>query len=138
MGSKRTPVSPTIDMHGRKHAYRRAAGILLIGIIALNHSPTAAAADVGLGITLSPEAVRMIRDWRQANGLPLPPEPGAIQPTLYSSCCGLCARLQAPQEVGEAASPHPLSIKKSSGTSGTQYRSLKSDDGYCILAHTSV
>jgi hypothetical protein len=32
------------------------------------------AADVGVAVSMSPDAARVIRDWRRAHGLPQPPE----------------------------------------------------------------
>jgi hypothetical protein len=53
---------------------------LLVGaIIALGCVCGANAAEVGLGITFSPEAAHMIRDWRRAHGLPQAPETTQVQ-----------------------------------------------------------
>ena len=54
-------------------------------ISTLVYVPGVYAADVGLGITFSPEAAHMIRDWRRANGLPQAPETNDIRAPLDSS-----------------------------------------------------
>jgi len=64
---------------------RRFSKMLFALISTLVYAPGLYAADVGLGITFSPEAAHMIRDWRRANGLPQAPEANEIQAPLNSS-----------------------------------------------------
>ena len=64
---------------------RRFCKMLFALISALGYVPGVYAADVGLGITFSPEAAHMIRDWRRANGLPQAPEANEIHAPLDSS-----------------------------------------------------
>jgi hypothetical protein len=59
--------------------------ILLALVCGLCFVPGVHAAEVGLGITFSPEAAHMIRDWRRAHGLPQGPEAAETQAPLDSS-----------------------------------------------------
>ena len=58
-------------LHVKKRTGDGAPRLLLL--VALVGS-SAYAGDVGLTVTMSPDAARAIRDWRRANGLPQPPE----------------------------------------------------------------
>jgi hypothetical protein len=64
---------------------RRVVQLLFAAIAALCFAPGAHAADVGLGISFSPEAARVIRDWRRAHGLPQAPEADDLKAPLSSS-----------------------------------------------------
>jgi hypothetical protein len=63
-------LAPKTGARRTSRACLRVTGILLAVLVAISHVSTGAAAEVNLGITFSPEAARMVRDWRRANGLP--------------------------------------------------------------------
>jgi hypothetical protein len=132
-------LAPKTDARRSFRAYHRAAGILLAVFVAISHISTGMAAEVNLGITFSPEAARMVRDWRRANGLPQAAEQGEVKPAaMYSSCCGVCSAPESANKIGMIATSHPVSLGTSTNSIASQRSSAEMDDGYCTLTHTSV
>lgn len=72
---------------------------------------SACAGDIGLSVTMSPEAARLIRDWRRANGLPQPPEAEGTHATSIDVEAAARTRAVAPRGDLHRFKPHRQAAK---------------------------
>lgn len=65
------------------------------------------AADVGVAVSMSPDAARVIRDWRRAHGLPQSPEAEEVKAQVHADATPGATHIQSGNTGGNPAAALP-------------------------------
>jgi hypothetical protein len=90
-----------------RHLVYQCIALSLLSGAAMLGSTDVAAADVGVAVSMSPDAARVIRDWRRAHGLPQPPEADEVQAPARVESIPAAIHMQPGNAGGDSAAARP-------------------------------